>query len=200
LRFLRKLNAILREIEEFVVAYGVITMAVLTIADVIGRNVFNHSLVFVPEITQFLIVFITFFGTSYAARNGRHIRMSALYDALSPSWQKAMLYITTSLTSIALFYMSYISAKYVLRVYSFNRVSSVLTIPLYLIWMWVPIGLLLAAIQYSLAFIKNIVEKEPWISFEQKAEYVDVGVGVEEMDRGRAVDRVGPAQVTQIAE
>lgn len=174
MRFLDKFNKILRWFEEFIIAYGVLTMGTLTIVNVFARNFFNHGLSFVQEINEFIIVFITFLGTSYAARNGRHIRMSALYDIFNEKVKKILTFIMTGGTSIILFYMTYLAYKYVLQVYHYQRLSPVLRVPLYLIWMWVPIGLLMAAIQYALAFIKNIVEDEVWISYEEKSEYEDV--------------------------
>ncbi len=172
--FLDKFNRLLRKFEEFIIAYGVLGMGALTILNVISRNFFNHGLSFAQEINEFLIVFITFLGTSYAARNGRHIRMSALYDILNKKAKKFLTYIMTFGTSAILFYMTYLSYQYVVRVYLYQRLSPVLRVPLYLIWMWVPIGLLLAAIQYGLAFFKNVVEEDVWISYEEKSEYEDV--------------------------
>jgi hypothetical protein len=55
-----------------------------SVGNVIGRFVFGRSLYFAEEVNQFLIILITFAGIGYAARNGRHIRMSAFYDMLPP--------------------------------------------------------------------------------------------------------------------
>jgi C4-dicarboxylate transporter, DctQ subunit len=44
---------------------------------------------FSEELNSILIILITFAGISYAARHGRHIRMSAIYDALPPKGRKA---------------------------------------------------------------------------------------------------------------
>ncbi len=174
MEFLEKFNRLLRKFEEFIVAYGVLVMAALTIINVFARNLFNNSLSFAQEINEFTIIMVTFLGTSYAARNGRHIRMSALYDILNKKLKKINVFIITGITSIILFYVSYFSLQYVLKVYQFQKVSPVMRVPLYLIYIWVPIGLFLAAIQYGLAFIKNIVEEDVWISFEEKSEYVEL--------------------------
>ncbi|KXS40303.1 MAG: tripartite AtP-independent periplasmic transporter subunit DctQ [Candidatus Frackibacter sp. T328-2] len=174
--FLKKFNSILRKVEETVVAYGILAMALSTIINVIARSIFNNSLSFTQELNQFLIIFVTFFGTSYAARNGRHIRMSAIYDSIGAKGKKIMLYIMHPITSLIIFYLTYLSAKYVLKVYKLGRTSSVMEVPLYLIWIWVPIGFFFTAVQYGLAFIRNIKEDEPWSSFEEKADYEEVEV------------------------
>lgn len=179
---LKKLNAALRKIERFIVSAGILVIGFLTILNVIYRNVLNHSLSFAQEINGFAIVFVTFLGTAYAAREGRHIRMSALFDILPKKYKKIMLYIMTSLTSLILFYLTFLSGKYIMNVHQHHRVSSVLQVPLYLVWMAVPIGLFIAAIQYALAFIRNINEEEIWISFDKKSEYADVEEEVAEVN------------------
>ena len=64
---------------------GVLLMALNTIANVVGRFVLQSSIFFTEELNRILIVLITFAGISYAARHGRHIRMSAIFDTLPPS-------------------------------------------------------------------------------------------------------------------
>ena len=94
--FLNKFNNIIKKFEEYVLAYGVIAMASLTVINVVSRNFFNHGLSFATEINEFLIVIITFLGTSYAARNGRHIRMSAFFDIANKKIKKILVYKMTS--------------------------------------------------------------------------------------------------------
>ncbi|RCW42031.1 MULTISPECIES: TRAP transporter small permease [unclassified Halanaerobium] len=172
--FLDKLNGAIKRLEEFILSYGVLVMAALTIVNVISRNFFGYGLSFATEINEFLIVFITFLGTSYAARNGRHIRMSALYDITNDKWKKILTFMMTLGTAVIMYYMTYLSYIYVRQVFVYQRVSPVLRVPLFLIWAWVPIGFLMTALHYTLAFVKNIIEDDVWISFEEKSEYEDL--------------------------
>jgi len=171
---LNKINAGMKKIEEFIVGYGTIALAVLIIANVIGRNVFGYSLYFVEETNTFLIIFITFVGTSYAARNGRHIRMSALSDLVPKRFEKAMIYIMTLGTAFFMGWITWISARYIYDIFTSGRQSSLLQVPLWRIWIIVPIGLGLTTIHYAMAFLKNVKEDEVWISFDEKSEYGEV--------------------------
>ena len=67
-------------VEEFILSGGILVIAALTIANVFCRTFFGFSLAFAEEVSQFLIVLITFVGLSYGASQGRHIRMTAIYD------------------------------------------------------------------------------------------------------------------------
>lgn len=66
-------------IEAILLAAGVLLMALNTVINVIGRYVFGESVFFSGEVNQALIILITFAGISYAARHGRHIRMTAFF-------------------------------------------------------------------------------------------------------------------------
>src|SRR6056297_3758203 len=75
------IDNMIAKIEAVLLAVGVLLMAANTIANVVGRFVFQNSLFFSEELNRILIIMITFAGISYAARHGRHIRMSVIYDA-----------------------------------------------------------------------------------------------------------------------
>lgn len=179
---LEKINDFIRKIEEFILAYGVLFMGGLTVVNVFARNFFNHSLSFATEINEFLIVFITFLGTSYAARNGRHIRMSAFHDIANKKIQKILTYIVTFGTAAFMYLFTFLSSKYVLSIFESNKLSPVLRVPMYWIWIFVPIGLLMTAIHYTLAFIKNVIEDDVWVSFEERSEYEDLDTAMGKED------------------
>lgn len=182
MNFLNKLNNVIKKFEEYVLAYGVMVMASLTIINVISRNFFGQGLSFATEINEFLIVIVTFLGTSYAARNGRHIRMSAFFDIANKKIKKILTYIMTGGTALIMYYVTYLSAIYVYDVFTSARMSPVMRVPLAFIWIWVPIGLLMTDIHYTLAFVKNLMEDEVWISFEEQSEYEDLETAMSEDD------------------
>lgn len=165
------LNTGIRKLEEILLSWGVISMAVVTIGNVLSRKFFNHSWSFAEEVSQFILVMVTFMGISYAARKGRHIRMTALFEMMGPRLQKAMILLVSLATMAVLFYLSYHSLLYVLKIKAYGRVTPALCFPFYLALVWVPAGLFLGGIQYGLSFIKNLKEKEVWLSFEEKSEY-----------------------------
>lgn len=166
-------NAIAR-FEAFVLAFGVLLMAANSIANVIGRFVFAHSLYFSEELNQFLIVLVTFVGLGYAARKGRHIRMSALYDQLSDRGRKLLMILIATVTSLVMFVLAYYSYEYVARLAKLGKVTPSLQIPLYLTYIWVPIGFVITGIQYLLTAFKNLQSPDIYISYEQIDSYEEV--------------------------
>ncbi len=173
-RVLVKLNDYISVLEQFILAYGVISLAGITIGNVVSRKLFNHSWSFAEELSQFILVIITFMGISYAARRGRHIRMTAFYEMVGEK-VKRILMIVISLTTMAiLFYLSYHALLFVLKVQGYGRVTPALRLPFYWMILWAPLGLFLGGVQYLLTLIKNIVHEDVWLSFEEKSEYRDL--------------------------
>ncbi|MDR2443448.1 MAG: TRAP transporter small permease [Deltaproteobacteria bacterium] len=161
---LHLIDRLVWHIEEKAIAFGVLGLAVLLIANVTLR-MFNSSVPSTEEVSQFLMFYITFLGTSYAARSGMHIRMSMLSDLLKGVPRKVLAIFVSAITAIVMFYLTYLSLKYVLKIASLHRVSPILQVPVQYVWIVMPIGMFLTGIQYSLALIRNLISPGAWISY-----------------------------------
>lgn len=171
------IDSVIARIEEFIMATGVILMAVNTIANVISRFIFNHSIIFAEELNSVFILLVTFAGIGYAARHGRHIRMSAIYDGLSDRNRKLMMILITAVTAVCMLFLGYFSVYYIVGLQSQGRVMPALGVPVYLVYLWVPIGFFVTGIQYALTMVKNIREKEIYLStnlHEREAQEIEV--------------------------
>jgi len=164
LRPLAWIDGAIARFEAAVLALGVIIMAAVSVANVVGRFVLGESLFFVEELNRFLIVLITFVGLGYAARMGRHIRMSAIYDALPDTARKALMVVICLVTSAAMFVLAWYAYAYVVSVYESGRIAAALRIPIYLTFVWVPIGFVITGIQYLLTAVANLTRPDVYIS------------------------------------
>jgi TRAP-type C4-dicarboxylate transport system permease small subunit len=151
------------KLEAFMLAAGVLLMALNTVANVIGR-VFFESLYFSEELNRILIILITFAGISYAARHGRHIRMSAIYDTLPPKPRKLMTILISLVTAVFMLGLAWYSLQFLLTTMGRGRVLPALQIPVWVTLCWVPMGFVLTGLQYVLTAIKNIIEPDIYLS------------------------------------
>ena len=174
MRILAAVDHGIARFEAFVLAFGVLLMAANSIANVIGRFAFSQSIYFTGELNQFLIVLVTFVGLGYAARKGRHIRMSAVYDQLSDRQRKIMMIVIAALTAAVMFVLAYYSYAYVARVAKLGKVTPSLQVPLYLTYIWVPVGFVITGIQYTLTVVRNLQSPDVYISYEQVDSYDEV--------------------------
>jgi TRAP-type C4-dicarboxylate transport system permease small subunit len=157
--------------ETYVLAYGVLIMAVNTIANVFGRNLFQQSLYFSEEVNQFLIVLITWVGLGYASRKGRHIRMSAVYDQMSEGIKKALMILMCAGTAFVMFVLAYYSVQYLGGLIDRGTVTPALRVPLYVTYVWVPVGFVITGIQYLLTIVRNLQEPDVYISYTEVDAY-----------------------------
>lgn len=173
------LSRAVTKIEETVLAGGILGIAALTIGNVLARSLLGKSLFFAEEVSQFLIVLVTFLGLGYATSRGRHIRMTAVYDQLSLRGRKVLMLLISSTTALLLFYLAYLALDYALgTVRALGSVSPVLRVPRWLVYLSAPLGFLLAGIQYLLAFVKNLAAPEVYLSFELRDEPGDESAAI----------------------
>ncbi|MDI5890052.1 TRAP transporter small permease [Halomonas rhizosphaerae] len=158
------IDTFISKLEAVILALGVLLMAFNTIANVIARFVFGNSIFFSGEINRILIIMITFAGVGYAARHGRHIRMSAIYDALPVGGRRALMIFISLVTSLVMFFLLYYSIVYVLDLHSKGRILPALGFPIWIIYVWVPLGFLITGIQYLLTAIKNLTSRDVYLS------------------------------------
>ncbi|MCB9943686.1 MAG: TRAP transporter small permease [Geminicoccaceae bacterium] len=158
------IDSTVSRLESVMLALGVLLMAANTVANVMGRFVFQHSLFFTEEVNRILIVLITFAGISYAARQGRHIRMSAIFDTLPHGPRKAMMILIAAFTALTMLALAWFSASYIVQVAKSGRVLPSMQIPVYWIYLWVPVGFLFTGIQYALTAVRNLHEKDIYLS------------------------------------
>jgi len=164
--------------EAFILAVSVLLMALNVVANVVGRYVFQSSLFFSEELNRILIVMITFAGVGYAARHGRHIRMSAIYDALPFLGRKILMVVICIVTALAMFALCWLSVRYITSVAQSGRVLPALQIPVWWIYVWVPVGFGVTGIQYAFTAVKNVTEKDVYLSTRVLDGYEDTEVEV----------------------
>ncbi len=75
-------EALLVRLNQALIVGLMATMALFVFANVVSRYVFNYSLVWVEELTQYQMIWITWLGAGLALREGRHVAVDLLQDAL----------------------------------------------------------------------------------------------------------------------
>lgn len=166
-------DSLISRVESFALAAGVLLMAANTVANVVGRFIFQHSIFFTEELNRIIIILITFAGVGYAARQGRHIRMSAIFDSLPVKPRKLLMIVIAVITSLSMFALCYFSISYIGKVQASGRVLPALQIPVWWIFLWVPVGFFVTGTQYLLTAIKNAIEKDIYLSTNVLEGYED---------------------------
>jgi TRAP-type C4-dicarboxylate transport system permease small subunit len=173
--FNRIVGNVVNTFEVVSLCFGVASLAGLLIANVFAREFFK-SIYFVEEVSEFLVIFTTFVGVSYAVRKARHIRMGAFFDMMGPRLEKIFIFVISTISAVVMFLMARYSLAYLLESRAMGQSTEALRLPYWTFLIIIPIGFFLAGIQYVRTIIRNIVRKrEVWMSPEQQSEYEEEG-------------------------
>ncbi len=171
--FLGTIDVFISKLEAVMLAAGVLLMALNTCANVISRFLLQQSMFFTGEVNRILIILITFAGIGYAARHGRHIRMSAIFDALPVMGRKVLMIIIALFTSAVMFFLAYYSYEYIVTLAGRGRILPALGFEVWIIYVWAPIGFTITGIQYLLTAIKNFRSPDVFLSTSVRDGYAD---------------------------
>ena len=67
-------------------------------------------------------------------------------------------------TSVVMFFLCYHSYGYIETLYGRGRILPALGLPIWWIYVWVPVGFAITGIQYFLTAIKNLTSKDVYLS------------------------------------
>ncbi|NLS45535.1 MAG: TRAP transporter small permease [Firmicutes bacterium] len=168
--FLKPLDTLIYKIEKASVTIGLLALTVIVFANVVTRYIFKWSWVGSEEIPKFIVVWITFIGTSICVRKGIHITMSAFFNRLSYNKKRIACIIICILSAVFCLGMSYLGWKFTQMVLIRREVSPALRIPFWIMYLPLPLGLFFSGINYIRAAIKSLKEGTANLGIEQEEE------------------------------
>lgn len=130
----------LNHVEEIVGAILIFLMSFFAFANVISRYVINLSLNFTEELNVYFFVWLTFLGSSLAARDGSHMSISMFYD-LFPKAGRKVLYLFNQGVCILLFLtLCYCGVLEVMDEMALNATTETIVVPVWWFTGSIPIG------------------------------------------------------------
>lgn len=140
-------HAFVRSNEAVVVVMAAV-MVILVVTNVVCRYLLNFSLIWAEEVSQYLMVWVTFLGAGLALRQGRHVAVEMLQDRMRPAMRGRLRW------GVLLLVIAFLLATTVLGVqfawFAKDMETPVLNIPLAIPYLAVPIGAFLAAVHLAL--------------------------------------------------
>lgn len=164
------LDLLLNWLERGILIVAIFVLAAVSVTNVLARNM-GDSLTFADELAQVLLVVIAFVGLGHGVREGRHIRVSAVHDELPALARKVLLIIVSLSACILLTLLGFYAVDYIQKLSSSGRVLPSLQLPIYFAYAVVPIGFFMAATQFLLAAVRNLLSRDNYLSWHQRDEY-----------------------------
>lgn len=127
-------------LEEWLIAFLLAAMTLITFAQVIARYIFNYSFVWALELTTFIFGGLIFLGMAYGVKKGAHIGVDALVRVLPPATARVAAILATLL---CLLYAGIVFVGgwiYVDRMYMIGILAQDIPIPQWVPRLVMPIG------------------------------------------------------------
>ena len=149
-----KLFPMLLNVMSYLGRFTLVIIALLILADVLSSNIFNHSIPWVLEVTEYLLVFLTFFGAAWLLRENGHIQFDLFINYLSARTRDFLGFISSCIGFIISITITIFGFLTTVDMYTRGAYTdAMLQIPRFLLIVIVPIGFLLLSIQ----FLRNII-------------------------------------------
>lgn len=113
-------------------------MAVLVFANVVSRYVLNYSLIWVEELTRYLMVWVGFLGGGLVLRLGAHIAVDALQDLMPARVARALRAGIVGALAITFAAMTWLGIRY--AAFAWDQETPVMNWSTGAIYLAIPIG------------------------------------------------------------
>lgn len=132
-------------------------MTIIVFAQVIFRYVFHNSLSWSEELARYMLVWIIFIGAGYVLGQGGHVNLDVLFTRFP---EKAR-FILNKISAVLLLSFSFIMVRYGIELMTIglNQKSSAMQIPMYLVYIAIPLGGLITMF-YCLYILLDKEEKK----------------------------------------
>ncbi|MDI6813720.1 MAG: TRAP transporter small permease [Desulfitobacteriaceae bacterium] len=120
---------------------------------VIMRYIFKTPLFWVDEISTYVLVWGTILGWSIAQRDGRHIRVTLLYDKLPIQAQRWVSVFSRTVSLAFCLFLAYLAFLMEVKYIQSQQVSLNMQLPLWIAHIFVPLAALMLGWRYFLELI-----------------------------------------------
>ncbi len=133
-------------------------MALLVIANVFARYVFNHSFVWAEELSRYMMIWVGFLGSGLVLRIGAHIAVDVFQDLVPRRLAQAMRLAVVGVMAVCIVAMGWLGAQYVQ--FAWGQESPILNWNFGLIYLAIPIGAVLMAVYLAFIALPFVRDRE----------------------------------------
>jgi TRAP-type C4-dicarboxylate transport system permease small subunit len=150
-----KIDRFLSGFEDTVLVLGTLSVTAVLFINIILRFVFKSGLVWADEFARYVIIWIVMGGAGAAVRRNAHLRITTILDVTRNEAFKRRVNIMVTILSMVFSIFLLIWGSRLTHSMIINRQSSpAMEIPLWWIYISIPLGGLLMTIRYAQSLVK----------------------------------------------
>lgn len=162
--------AIVRNLDIIISGLALTALVLITFLGVIARRVFNSPFAWQEEMQVFCTLWLVFIASGAVFRTIDHISIELLVDALGPKLKRIVelfVYVVVMATLAFTLYRSYLLVE---QLYVTERLTNILKIPYYLVYIPFPIGCVLMMASDTAVTAQRLFGKRETNTKEEEAE------------------------------
>lgn len=157
---MKKIFFILDSITEFVSDIVIIALIIIAALQIFFRYVIGHALSWTEEVSLMLFLWLAYFGMVTAMRKEAHLRVDAFIMVL-PKRVQHWLHLAALLGAvIGCTFITWVSFETVLKIMSRGQTAISVDLPIWTVWLAIPICFALSALQALRHFINTLTGKD----------------------------------------
>ena len=156
----------MEKLEKFIKAFELVEKVLLSapfiflsfaiVVDVVLRKTMAISFSWLEEFSRYIFIFATFMGASIAISSDRHPKMTALQAVLGPKRARYMILAANIFCAGLMVYVGQFAFMQVGNLVRMQTITSAMNIPLYTVYLIIPVSMCGMVVRFSLLAIRNI--------------------------------------------
>jgi C4-dicarboxylate transporter, DctQ subunit len=152
-------DRILTYFENTLVVTGLLSVTFVLFINVVLRYIFKAGLVWAEEYARYAIIWIVMAGSGAAVRENMHMSITALVDVTKGKTFHFIINMFVLVVSMSFsIFLVYAGIRLTSSMITNNQVSPALEIPLWWIYVSIPIGGVLMTIRFIQSFFKQLAD------------------------------------------
>ncbi|MBW2147334.1 MAG: TRAP transporter small permease [Deltaproteobacteria bacterium] len=136
---------------------GLLALLILVFREVVARYFFSSPTIYSVEISEYLLIFITFLCVGWVLKENRHVRMLAIHTRLSKNSQAYMEIFSCLLIMLFCVVLVWEGIESVIVAYRGDyHSSSLLNFPLWISYSFIPYGALVLGLQCTVVVGRHV--------------------------------------------
>lgn len=183
---MRELRLFLRAVDglcrwaAYVSAGILAALFVLGFVEILSRKILNYSIPFALEYSQYMLAILMFGGSAWALREGGHIRVTLLFQAISPTARRVVDFAATSFALVIAVFLAQAFIRFTIVTYQRGSLSY---FPSETPLAWPQTAMALGITLISLALVARLIR----LAIGEAPESAEAGSSLENLEAGGLV-------------
>lgn len=156
---LKLLDKVLTYFENTLIVSGLLSVTFVLFINVVLRYIFKAGIVWAEEYARYAIIWIVMAGSGAAVRENMHMSITALIDVTKgKTFHFAINMFVLAVSLVFSVFLIYTGIRLTSSMITNNQLSPALEIPLWWIYISIPIGGALMTVRYIQSFFKQLAD------------------------------------------